>query len=170
VIFARPLRRPQTRSRLAWYIGPRVWLSVNERIAWGVIALLCVSILAVAVYLQPDPRGYGTHERLGLPPCGFIVTTGLPCPTCGMTSSFAYMMHGHPLRAFVAQPAGALLCVGTVFTALYALSAAVQGHMLGIQWDRLGPVRVALTIIFVFIGSWGVKLALGILSGKFPVK
>lgn len=170
MIFARPMPRPAAQSRLTWYIGPRIWLSTNERLAWAAIATLCLAVLAVAIYLQPDARGYGTHERLGLPPCGFMITTGLPCPTCGMTSSFTFMMHGHPLRALIIQPAGALLCLASIFAVLYGYSAAFQGHLLTIQWDRLGPVRVALTLTLIFLGAWGFKLALGILSGEFPAK
>ncbi len=35
----------------------------------------------------------------------FHATTGLPCPTCGMTPTFALAVHGHLTEAFVNQPA-----------------------------------------------------------------
>ncbi|NBO19844.1 MAG: DUF2752 domain-containing protein, partial [Proteobacteria bacterium] len=43
-------------------------------------------------WLTPDARGLGTHEQLGLPPCGFYLWYGLPCPSCGMTTSWPHFL------------------------------------------------------------------------------
>src|SRR6185312_12826777 len=59
--------------------------------AWlAAFALALASMLVVARGLEPDPRGFGTHTQLGLWPCAFRATTGRSCPTCGMTTSFAW--------------------------------------------------------------------------------
>src|SRR5438046_1464548 len=41
------------------------------------------SMLAVGVWLNPSAAGTGTHQQLGLPPCGWLQVMGIPCPMCG---------------------------------------------------------------------------------------
>ena len=61
---------PQLDARERLGPWPRVLLA-----AW---AVMLVAVLAVARRLEPDPRGFGTHEQLGLSPCAFRATTGRP--------------------------------------------------------------------------------------------
>ena len=50
----------------------------RTRRIWAVVVMLvCLSVLGVAAWLKPDPRGFGTHQQLGLGKCGMLVTTGL---------------------------------------------------------------------------------------------
>ena len=39
-------------------------------------------------------------------PCPLRALTGVPCPLCGMTTSVEATLHGHPLAALAANPAG----------------------------------------------------------------
>jgi hypothetical protein len=39
-------------------------------------------------------------------PCPLRTLTGIPCPLCGMTTSVEATLHGHPLEALAANPAG----------------------------------------------------------------
>ncbi len=71
-----------------------------------VMALLLVYTLSF--FLEPDPSGVGTHTKLGLPACRSVAWFGVPCPFCGMTTSFALMAKGRFIDAFACQPAGAL--------------------------------------------------------------
>lgn len=66
-------------------------------------------LLAIGWYLQPDSRGFGTHHQLGFPSCTFISLWGIPCPMCGMTTSWSHLMHGNLTGAFHSNPGGALL-------------------------------------------------------------
>lgn len=96
-----------------------VRLSGFERASYGAAALCFLAVVAIGRVLTPDPRGFGTHEQLGLPPCLTMRLFHIPCPFCGMTTSFSLMAHGAFLRAFVVQPAGALgFIVGSVAAAL----------------------------------------------------
>ena len=76
-----------------------------------------VIVFAVAAWLNPyDADGQAlqmeTHRQLGLPPCTFYVLTGgLPCPSCGMTTSFALLMHGDVWNSLQANAAGTLLAL-----------------------------------------------------------
>jgi len=75
----------------------------------GAVLAFSAAVLGIARWLHPAASGMGTHEQLGLPPCKFLVLTGLPCPSCGFTTSFAYAAHFHFQRAFFASPFGLLL-------------------------------------------------------------
>ncbi len=170
VITARPIVLSAARSFARSWIGPRERLSVQARVAWLGVAVVCGAVLTMAALLRPDARGHGTHEALGLPPCSFVLTSGLPCPTCGMTTSFAELMHGHPLRSMVAQPAGAVLCVLTVLVMVVGLRAAIRGYLVALNWDRIGPVRFMLGFGLLLLGGWGFKIAHGLATGILPYR
>jgi hypothetical protein len=148
--------------------GRAIALRPKARLAWAGVALLCAAVLATGVMLEPDPRGHGTHERLGLPPCSFMLTSGLPCPTCGMTTAFALVLHGHPWDALVAQPAGAGLCVATALLLVLAGHWAAAGRMPWINWDRIGPVRVSLGVGFSILAAWAFKMLHTWVSSRGP--
>ena len=157
-------------QRLSRYVTPAVPISRGIRAAWLLVAVICTAVLCLAVQLKPDPRGIGTHEALGLYPCGFALRTGLPCPTCGMTTAFAHVMHGHPGKAFIVQPAGALMCLATAAQLVFAAITAWRGRMVNLRWERIDPVRLTLVLGFVFLGSWGIKIALGLMTGELPMR
>src|SRR5579875_1177951 len=78
------------------------------------LALGLSAVFAVACWLDPydddgSPRTLATHQQLGLPPCTFYFVTGLPCPACGMTTSFALLMHGDLRNSLRANAVGTLL-------------------------------------------------------------
>src|SRR5436190_1772061 len=62
------------------------------------IGLGWVTIFVIAIRLDPYRGGTvwreETHTQLGLPPCQFKAVTGIACPSCGMTTSFALLMRG----------------------------------------------------------------------------
>src|SRR5262245_26391128 len=116
-----------TQACAGWVIGPPTRVNARVRLAFAAVALVCGAVLVIARRLPPDPRGLGTHEALGLPQCGFVLVSGLPCPTCGMTSSFSLIMHGRPLAALVAQPAGALLCLASMALLILSVQTVCTG-------------------------------------------
>ncbi len=82
---------------------------VGDRLLAGVVAMLSWTLLAVAVALTPSESGVGTHEQLGMPPCSAEVLTGYPCPSCGMTTAFAWFVRGDLINALKAQVFGTAL-------------------------------------------------------------
>ena len=138
-------------------------------IGWGVVALACALVLGVAVWLEPSPAGMGTHQALGLPPCGFAYSTGMPCPTCGMTTSFSLAVRGRLASAIMAQPAGFVLCVLAHLLVFYGTYVAVRGRAIWINWDRIS-VRLVLCLAFLILGGWGFKMAHGLLAGTLPAR
>ena len=56
------------------------WIVVGG--AFVTLALL----LAFAFLVEPDERGFGTHEKLGLQPCAPMRYWNVPCPGSSPTS------------------------------------------------------------------------------------
>jgi len=135
---------PSSRSeRLEAWVYERLTGSV--RLCLGLVGVGLLACLSVATQLEPDPRGFGTHERLGLAPCQFRTLFGRPCATCGMTTAFAWMVRLEPDRAWAANPAGATLAVLAAPVALWMLILAVVGR----SW----PVRsLAPTLPMLVLG------------------
>ncbi len=76
-----------------------------------------IGVIAIAVLLTPSEAGYGTHQKLFLPPCFFRLVTHLNCPLCGLTTSFCHMARGNIVPAVSANilgPAAALLLLAQI--------------------------------------------------------
>ena len=121
---------------------------------YGLVAFGALGVLIVAAVLRPSDGGFGTHEQLGLPPCGWIVAANLPCPTCGMTTAFSHAANGNLPGSFGAQPFGALLALataaGVVATGWTALSGSRLAPFLGSLFGR----RVGWFLFGMFIAAW----------------
>ncbi len=130
----------------------REWtrLAGRERLLLGCAAMGFIVVFSVAFWLEPDPRGHGTHEQMGLLPCATSFLLGIPCPFCGMTTSFSLMAHGRPFLAFQTQAAGAVLFVACVV----AFLASVAGFATG----RFPPL-----VHYSTVGRWFWKVGLAIL-------
>ena len=83
-----------------------------------------LALLITARSLEPDPRGFGTHEQLGLIPCCFHRWTGRVCPTCGATTALAHALRGNIADAATANLGGALLRGMTVLGIPWMLTSA----------------------------------------------
>lgn len=115
-------------------------------------------MIGIAAWLQPSPAGHGTHQALGLAPCGWMSGMGIPCPTCGMTTAFSYAAHGELLAALRAQPMGLLLAVGTAAVGLVSAQVALTGSRLGhVLGARFTP-RTILLLAGLALLAWGWKL------------
>lgn len=128
------------------------------------VAAAALAILFTAAWLQPEPREMGTHRQLGLPPCGFYVTTGLPCPTCGMTTAFAYAVRGQVIQSIRAQAAGFILALATVVVAGLGLFTMVTGKRISVNWYRVNPTRLIWLVTLGFLLAWGLRMGLELMS------
>lgn len=123
------------------------------------LALLCAAPLLIGAWLTPSPQGHGTHESLGLPPCGFLLAFGKPCMTCGMTTAVTWAAHGHFLRAFQTQPAGALFAIVLASGVWFGLHAAATGISLKPGLNALVRPRVLWIAGIVLLAAWAYKIA-----------
>lgn len=119
--------------------------------------LLCSGFL-LARWLEPDPRGFGTHQRLGFPPCTFRTIAGLPCPSCGMTTCFAHFTRGQWRQAIDANAAGVLLAVICVVQIPWCWWSVTRGALVGVS--KPGPMAMSLmlTIGGICLAYWIVQL------------
>lgn len=130
-----------------------------DRALWWSLAVGCFAVLLVAAMLEPDARGHGTHAQLGLPPCGFLLLTGAPCPGCGLTTAFAHAIRGHWMLAVDANPFGLLLFAAVAACVPLGLLAGWRRWSVDSVVDRLAVGRLALGIAGSGIALWVVRLA-----------
>lgn len=115
------------------------------------------SVATVAVLLarvRPDARGHGTHEQLGLDPCGWPLAYGIPCPTCGVTTAACHVVHGELATAFLVQPFGAVLMVIALLVGAHALACLVRGRSFADLLVRVPIWRVLAGLVVLMLLSW----------------
>jgi hypothetical protein len=136
-----------------------------ERIVIAALMLFAVGIIALSYKLEPDPRGYGTHQGLGFPPCGFMLYTGLPCPSCGMTTAFALAARLRFMDALLAQPMGLLVFFCVVLYIPVALVLVVLGIPVAEKIQERHLRWTALSLICGSLLSWIYKIVT-VVSGR----
>jgi hypothetical protein len=118
----------------------------------------CLTVLVIAAWLVPNPDGFGTHRGMGLAECAFLARTGLPCPACGMTTSFSWFVRGNLAASFYVQPMGcvlAALCGMTVWVAGYvALTGRPVHRLFGVVPDKWYLVP----LLSMAVAGWGWKM------------
>lgn len=137
---------------------------LSSRIGWFVLAALPLAVIITARFLTPDPSGHGTHTQLGLPPCGFLVLTGCPCPGCGLTTAFAHMAHLNPFGAARANPFGIPLFLVSLFTIPVAIRGFVRGESVLDTLDRHHAEKVAGLLAVCGVVVWVVRAAMHFLG------
>lgn len=91
------------------------------------MASVAIAVLAVSRVLTPDASGYGTHTQVLMLPCVFHAVTHLPCPLCGLTTSFSLTARGEMRRAFESHLLGPPLFVLTALMAVAGLASLLPG-------------------------------------------
>jgi hypothetical protein len=144
------------------------WTRRHVRLLGLIVALPAAAVLVTAAAIHPDARGYDTHTQLGLPPCGLLQRTGMPCPTCGMTTAFAHMARGHILAALRAQACGTALFLLMLAAALAGTAQVIGG------WNLLGRLRFRMWWLWALLAAatagWAIKMGLGLYTGQLPVR
>jgi len=122
-------------------------------------AAALAAALLLSYRLKPDPRGLGTHEQLLLHPCNFYSQTGLPCPSCGMTTAFAHMARAEFRDAFLAQPLGALGFLMCILFLPVFLFAAFNGSNPWLKVKQLPLKPLSWLSGILFLLAWVFKLS-----------
>lgn len=138
---------------------------LSERLAWWVrtflilIAVGLVAVLGVGAWLNPydadgQPRLMATHMQLGLPPCNMVQWIGKPCPSCGMTTSFALLIRGDVWNSLRANWVGTLLALGCFAFIPWSLLSAARGRYLLIRNGELWLSLLVMLLLLLMLGRW----------------
>jgi len=133
-----------------------------------VVGAILAGIFGIAFWLNPydasgQPRTMATHTQIGLPPCNFVILTGKPCPSCGMTTSFALLVRGDVGASLRANWAGTLIAVLWAFTMVWAIASGIRGRPLFIPRGRGELVLTGIVgvVLILMLGRWVVVLIVG---------
>ncbi len=131
-----------------------------------VMAAGLVAVFTIAVVLNPynpdgTPRTMETHRTwpLNLPPCTFKAMTGLPCPSCGMTTSFSLLMHGDVLNSLRANCVGTVLALFWLALIPWGLISAWRGRPLFLVAIEPVLLRVLVGFLVLLFTRWAIVLA-----------
>jgi hypothetical protein len=128
------------------------------RVAWLAFGGVLIGLLLTAAQLQPDSRGLGTHQQLGLPPCTFQVLFGTRCPACGMTTSWAHFTHGHVVAALEANVGGTMLALLALVFGPTLVASAIRGRWIGWELSEWTIAVASITVLLVVFVEWGCRL------------
>jgi hypothetical protein len=127
--------------------------------------------LAVVIFFGVFALAAGGRIELDrwVDPCGFEQKYGLPCPTCGITTSVLAFSQGKFFKSVYIQPAGALLCCVLVVIAFFALLVVIFGVYFPFLKRFVTEVKVKhiiLALIVIIVAGWLVTLARALATSR----
>ncbi len=137
-------------------------------IGLGLTALFVVAAWLNPYYADGSARRMETHRELGLPECTFKRITHLPCPSCGMTTSFALTIRGDLVNGVQANSVGVLLALFLLAVIPWCVASAVCERPLFVR----SVERTLMVIVFSLMGlmllRWVLYLGLMYWMGSAP--
>jgi len=137
----------------------RSQFSRRDRVQYLLVSGSAAALLLIARLLQPSADGFGTHRQLGLPPCAFLHFTGIPCPSCGLTTSVAHAARLHLYESVITQPFGVVVFISAVMS----IPLSIYFIHRRVSWSKLTSLRgrnfAVYLMIALFILSWLYKIA-----------
>ncbi len=131
-----------------------------SRVAWFFFFAIPSAVLITAAMLTPSPLGHGTHMQLGLPPCGFLVVTGYPCPGCGLTTCFTHMIRGEVVAASRCNAFGVMLFLMTLTTIPISFIGMIRGSSVIDALERFQVDKLAILLSACSITVWLIRIAI----------
>lgn len=125
-----------------------------QRVLLGVWSMFLLAGFVVSSQLEPDLRGFGTHQQFGFPPCSFRMLFGVCCPSCGGTTCFAHFVRGELAAAFRANPAAFMLaglCAAMVPWSWYSLW---KGRLWGVDRPDTAVLQTLIVLCSAAVLQW----------------
>ena len=159
---ARPKRPPRDRVAEA----ARTRRLVRATLLAVAVALAGVFVAAFRIHpydADGNPRTSATHTQLGMPACNFVTLTGKPCPSCGMTTSFALLVRGDVGASARANWVGSVICLMWAAALVWATASGVRGKPLFVPPGRGELVFTVLTgaVLTLMLARWAAVLIQG---------
>jgi hypothetical protein len=124
-----------------------------------------LAVFGVAAWLNPYRDGMAlreaTHRQLGLPECNFKRWTGMPCPSCGMTTSFALLVRGDVANSVRANFAGTVLALIGMIYIPWSLASIWLGRWLGVRKLEPWIIRLVFVWVALMLIRWAAVLVVG---------
>ena len=131
----------------------------SYRVRGTTVALVCWAVMICA--------WAGVQNRLPMPDCSFLIHTGYPCPSCGMTRSITAIAKGRIVEAFNFHPFGVILLAAIAVVAIVASAEALTGkNLISLLRPSLRWVWIALICM---LAGWAWVLVTGLASGRLPI-
>ncbi|MBX3279682.1 MAG: DUF2752 domain-containing protein [Acidobacteria bacterium] len=129
-----------------------------DRLQTTVLFAASGAMLVLGRWLEPSPLGLGTHAQLGFPPCLFLKFTGIPCPNCGLTTSFAHASRLQFIQAFLTQPFGLIVFLLAATTAVFACYSLLTRRPMPIQLNPGPNKTVWYSLAACYVLGWIYKI------------
>ncbi len=113
-------------------------------------------LLSAALWVRPSTVLHGPTI------CPFLLLTGWPCPTCGMTRAWTLIGHGRFAEAMAYNP----LTPAVMLLAVVWMVAAAMAWLTGEappRWLR----RVAFPVVAVLVGAYGITRIVLVATGHW---
>jgi hypothetical protein len=140
-------------------VVPGYPLGRSGRVLLGLWALGLIAGFLLAASLQPDPRGFGTHQRLGLPPCSFQILFALKCPSCGSTTSFAHFVRGEWIASIESNPGAFVLAVISACMVPWSAYSVWIGRTWRLDNPSLAFVWLLSGVVTISLVQWICRIA-----------
>jgi hypothetical protein len=136
-----------------------------------VMAIGLIAVFATALRIDPynedgSARLMGTHQKLGLPPCTFSEVTGVPCPSCGMTTSFSLLIRGDVINSARANWVGALLAATCLLLIPWSFASVLVRRALFLRSLERTLIFGIVALLTLMMLRWSVVLALHWWNGE----
>ncbi len=146
---------PRTKQTLAvrhWVRGSLVLFATG-------LVLLFITARWIDPYdANGQPLTMGSHTRLGMPPCEFLLIFHKPCPACGLTTSFALLLHGDVPNSLRANAVGTGMAVFGMALIPWCLYMAVQGRYLWVRSIERASLWAGGFFLLLLLIRWGIVL------------
>jgi hypothetical protein len=135
------------------------------RVALVLVLLVVGAAFAVSAYVKPyddegQPYLLGTHRDVGLPTCSFLLATRKPCPSCGLTTSFALLVRGDVKASWAANWVGTLMAVVLAVAIPWGLASMIRGRLLFFASLERGLTWFVAVFLTLLLARWGILFAL----------
>lgn len=110
------------------------------------MALASGSTLAAAAMLEPDARGYGTHEQLGLFDACPTARMGAACTTCGLVTSVVHAARGEVSHSLRTHGAGLPIVLVLAWSFVMGVSELLPQPWLSARIRRRVTLALALAL------------------------
>jgi Protein of unknown function (DUF2752) len=144
---------PVVRRRANWWVRGTLVL-----IAAGLALVFFVATQVQPYAADGTALKQASHQSLGLPACRFKELTDLPCPSCGMTTSFALLVRGDVGNSLRANWVGSGLAVFCALLIPWCVLSSIRGRYLWVH--RIESALALLVGVFtvLMLSRWGIVL------------